>query len=102
MFEEYPHDTIVARHVVAANKRNVWRILRTPLIIASFIDRIFAVETAWAFNLVIEYSLVEYAEISTFVALERNVAENGPSGHVLAIAHGAFARGVEVVEILTV
>ena len=54
VFEESPHDTINARHAKTANEEAVRRILRAPLVIASFIDRIFSVETAWAFNLVIE------------------------------------------------
>ena len=76
--------------------------LRPPLVIASFVHRVFAVEAARALNLVVEYGLVEYAEVAAFVALERDVAEDGPGRHILAVAHGAFARGVEVVEIFAV
>ena len=44
--------------------------LRAPLIIASFVNGLFAVESAWALDLVVEYRLVEYAEVAAFVALE--------------------------------
>ena len=44
--------------------------LRTPLIIASFINGLFAVESARAFYFVVEYGLVENAEVAAFIALE--------------------------------
>ena len=102
VFEESPHDTMNARHVKTANERAVWRILRTPLVIARFINWIFAVESAWTLDLVVENGLVENPEVAAFVALERNVAEDGACGHVLAVTHGALACRIEVIEVLAV
>ena len=75
---------------------------RSPLVIARLVDGIFSVKTAGALDLVIEHGLVEYAEVAPFVALERNMAEDWACGHVLAVAHGALARGVEVVVVFAV
>ena len=72
------------------------------MIITCVINRLFAVESAWAFNLVVEQGLVENTEVAAFVALERNMAEYRACGHVFAIAHGAFAGGVKVVVILPI